>query len=152
MRVPQWAYALRRRVLAALHWPTRGVKVMVFDAGGRLLLIRNTYGDTDAWVLPGGGVKWRETPDAAAIREVREETECRIADLTPIATFGSRAEGRRDTVHLFRGTTEDAPVAEPGEVAEARFFALETLPDRTSPATRRRIDELTRVRPIGDRW
>lgn len=152
MRVPPWAFAAHRRVLAVLRWPTRGVKVMVFDAGGRLLLIRNAYGDTTAWVLPGGGIKWRETPGAAAIREVREETECQIADLIYVATFGSRAEGKRDTVHLFRGTTADMPVADPGEVAEARFFALDGLPDRVSPATRRRIEEAAGVRPIGDRW
>lgn len=147
----QWGYALRRRALALLRWRTQGVKVMVFDPAGALMLIRNGYGDTGAWILPGGGVQWRETPDAAAEREVREETGCGIGGVA-VATFGSRAEGKRDTVHLFRGVTRDIPVAERGAVAEARFFAIDALPDRVSPATRRRIDEMTGASTRGDRW
>lgn len=39
---------------------------------GRVLLVR--HGKLDRWLQPGGHVEPRETPDEAAIREVREET------------------------------------------------------------------------------
>lgn len=44
---------------------------LVVDAG-RVLLVRHST--LDRWVQPGGHVEPRETPDEAAIREVREET------------------------------------------------------------------------------
>ena len=42
---------------------------LVEDGGGELLLIRNGYGDTRSFVLPGGGLGLREAPLAAAERE-----------------------------------------------------------------------------------
>jgi hypothetical protein len=38
------------------------------------------------------------------------------------------------------------------EIAEAGFFPLDRLPDETSPATRRRIDEIVRGAPPPDTW
>lgn len=146
------AYRIRRRLLAIVRWPTRGVKVMVYDPAGRLLLIRNLYGRTDLWVLPGGGIHRRETPEDAAIREVREETGCALTGLGKVATFQSVAEGKRDTVHLFRAETSDQPTPDLTEVAEARFFALDALPESVSSATRRRIDETAGVRPFASAW
>lgn len=47
------AYRVRQAALAWLKWPTRGVKATVFDNQGRLLLIRDRYGNAAAFVLPG---------------------------------------------------------------------------------------------------
>ncbi len=69
----QLAHHLRRAVFRLLRVQTIGVKVMLFDGDGRLLLVRNSYGKTQQHLLPGGGVKRREAPMAAAAREVREE-------------------------------------------------------------------------------
>lgn len=136
------AHSVRRRVLRALRWPTRGAKLLVRDADGGVLLVRNSYGRTDLWVLPGGGIGWRETPAAAAARELQEETGCSCPVLTPAGVFRARGEGRRDTVHLFTGVTHDAPVPDGFEVLEARFFPLDALPATTSDATLRRVAEL----------
>ena len=65
----QLGWALRRRVIGALRLRTRGVKVMLFNREGKLLLIRNSYGPTHLFVLPGGGIGRRESPEAAAARE-----------------------------------------------------------------------------------
>jgi len=151
-RLIDLAYRIRRKAMAITGWRTSGAKVMVHDAAGRLLLVRNLYGRTDRWVLPGGGIKRGEAPAAAGIREVREETACRVIDVEAIGVFQSKAEGRRDTVHLFRGRTADAAVADGIEIAEARFFALDDLPPGLSPATRRRIDEVARRRTVTGRW
>ena len=46
------------------------------DEAGRILLARLSALEVDvgAWTLPGGGVVFGEHPDAAAVRELREET------------------------------------------------------------------------------
>lgn len=146
------AYRLRRRAMAVLGWRTRGVKVMAFDGDGRLLLVRHRYGRSDLWMLPGGDLARRESPVAAGVRELAEETGCRLVQVAAMAVFVSRAEGRRDTVHLVRGVTADRPVADGLELTEARFFALDALPEGVSPATARRIAELRGERAVDEVW
>lgn len=146
------AYRMRRIAMRVLRWRTSGVRVMVFDAAGRLLLIRHRYGNTALWMTPGGGIDRGETPERAAEREVLEETGCRVSSLAPIGVFHNRAEGRRDTVHLFRGLTTDAAQADGIEVADACFHALDALPPETSPATLRRIAEMIGQRAVTGQW
>ena len=150
---PLWlAWAIRRRVFALLRVRTRGVKVMLENAAGEVLLVRNAYGKHWQWVLPGGGVGWREREADAAARELREETGCRADGLALFATYVSALEGRRDTIHLFRATTADAPQADAREVAEAAFFAQDRLPKDTSPATLRRLAEVFRAAEVSPHW
>ena len=145
-------YPLRRVLLRLLRPRTQGVKVMLFDEAGALLLVRHTYGRTDHYLLPGGGIHMFEAPAAAAAREVREELGCAVADLAPVSLHASSSEGRRDTVHLFRARALGAVRPDGVEVAEARFFALDALPAATSPATRRRIAEYRGERAADGRW
>jgi ADP-ribose pyrophosphatase YjhB (NUDIX family) len=125
---------------------------MLFNAAGDLLLIRNTYGDPRLFVLPGGGIRPREKPEAAVVREVREELGCPVHDLLFVATFHSVAEGKRDTIFLYRGQLGGVPRADEFEVAEARFFPLAALPEAISPATLRRIEEMQGKRPASPVW
>lgn len=148
----QIAYRARRTLLRLLRWKTRGVKVMLFDPAGRLLLVRNSYGATGLHVLPGGGIKRGETAAAAAAREAREEVGIAPEALTLFATYVSTLEGRRDTIHLFTARTGAVAEADGVEVTEARFFALDALPDTVSDATARRIAEYRGERAVGRDW
>jgi 8-oxo-dGTP pyrophosphatase MutT (NUDIX family) len=145
-------YRLRRLLLRRLRLRTRGAKVMVLNGAGELLLIRNSYGNRRLWVLPGGGIGRRETPAAAAAREVREETGLGVRDLATVATYVSSAEGKRDTIHLFRAVADGPPVADGREIEEARFFPLDALPTDVSAATLRRIAELKGERAPDGAW
>lgn len=151
-RLLRVGYAVRRRLLAWTGWPTRGVKVAAFDAQGRLLLVRHGYGRSDLWMLPGGGVGRRETPEAAARRELMEELGCRVGALALVGEYRSEAEGKRDRLWLYRGVTGDVPEPDGREVIEARFFPLDALPLTISPATRRRVSELRGERVAGGAW
>ena len=148
----QFAFLFRRTILGALKVPTTGVKVMVFNEAGEVLLIRNSYGATSQFLLPGGGVGRREEPRDAAVREIREEVGIDLVDVELVGTFQSTAEGKRDTIHLFRAKASGEITVDSLEVEEARFFALGALPDNVSAATRRRIQEVVGTRTPIARW
>ena len=150
--VLQIAYRLRRLALRLLRIRTRGVKVMAFDEAGRLLLIRNSYGRSDVFRLPGGGIGRRERPEAAAARELREETGLEARDLRFVSRHANEAEGKRDTIDLFTARVEGPPEPDGWEVEEARFFALGALPDKVTAATKRRLAEHRGERAPDGRW
>lgn len=146
------AHPLRR-----LYWrvakPVRyGVKLMAFDETGRLLLVRHVYGASSLWMLPGGAIDRGETAGEAAVRELMEETALAAADLALFGDYVTEAEGKRDHVALFHCRAGGKMVIDRREIAEARFFALDTLPQTTSPATLRRIADWHAGRPASPRW
>ncbi len=75
--------------MTAERWERRGAKVILIAADGSTLLFRG--GDParpDAgtwWFPPGGGVEPDETVEAAARREVLEETGLELDELGPVA-------------------------------------------------------------------
>jgi hypothetical protein len=75
-----------------------------------------------------------------------------VRNLEPVAAYVSGAEGKRDTIHLFRAVADGVPSADEREVIEAGFFRLGALPPNTSPATLRRIAELRGDRDRDGRW
>lgn len=152
-----------RRLLAPLYraqrlaWRlfrprTRGVKVMLFNPAGELLLVRHSYGDTNLFLLPGGGVRPWEAPERAAAREIREELGCGVDGLRLVSVHASTHEGKRDTVHLYRARIAGAIRIDGVEIVEACFFPLTALPATASPATRRRLAELGGERAADGLW
>lgn len=151
-RVLALLHRLRHRLLGAIGLPTSGVKVMLFDEAGALVLVRHSYGRTDLFLLPGGGIRPFERPAAAAAREISEELGCGCVDLAPVSVHLSTYEGRPDRVHLFRARASGPVRADGREILEARAFPLDRLPANLSPATARRIDEHRGLRPVSEAW
>jgi ADP-ribose pyrophosphatase YjhB (NUDIX family) len=145
-------YHVRRRTLALLRLRTRGVKVMVFNPRGELVLIRNSYGRSDLFVLPGGGIRPFEQPAKAAVREIREEIGLDLDQLTLVSTHVSTTEGKRDMIYLYKATATGLPQVGGVEVAEVGFFELDRVPPTTSSATRRRIAEYRGIAPASAHW
>lgn len=132
---------------------TVGVRGAVFDADGRVLLVRHGY--MDGWHLPGGGVEPGETLIDALSRELMEEGNVRVAG-TPVlhGVYFNNAVTRRDHVALFVVQEFEYGGSLPAsfEIQEAGFFHVEALPDGTTAATRRRLEEIRHGTPAAANW
>lgn len=62
------------------------VSAQLFDAGGRLLLVRQR--DMEIWSTPGGMIEPDERPADAVVREVWEETGLHVRPERIVAVFG----------------------------------------------------------------
>jgi ADP-ribose pyrophosphatase YjhB (NUDIX family) len=128
-------YKLLYRLLR-IYWfvfrpEVSGVRCLV-ECEGKLLLIRQTYGDM-LWTLPGGLVKKNESPENAARREVREEAGLELRDLRTLGHFTDTHEHARDTVHCFWGESSGGDVRiDRDEIYEARWFGAGELPQGQS--------------------
>jgi ADP-ribose pyrophosphatase YjhB (NUDIX family) len=135
---------LAKRYWRARGMRTLGVRGLVVDGEGRVALVLHTY--SDQWYFPGGGVKRNESFGQALTRELSEEiglSEFRIERV--LGVYHNTRELKDDHVIVFvaRTTTPSPPIraADPLEIQEAGWFALNCLPEALSPATARRIAE-----------
>jgi ADP-ribose pyrophosphatase YjhB (NUDIX family) len=129
------AYARARRGM------TLGVRGLVTDAEGRVLLVRHTY--VKGWHMPGGGVERGETAEAALARELVEEAGVRLtAPPVLISIHSAHAKFRGDHILVYRVVNwTPCPATSRGEIAELGWFAPDALPEGTAPGTRGRIAE-----------
>lgn len=102
----------------------------------RILLARFTGLGSARWTLPGGGLELGEDPEAAAVREILEETGYRVAldgllgvDSVQIPA-GERSGGRGRHLHslrvIYRARVMGGELAREvgGSTDDARWFRL----------------------------
>ncbi len=132
---------------------TIGVRALLLAPDGRVALVRHTY--IDGWYLPGGGVKKGEAVADALHRELAEEVAVTDAMVERVlGVYHNRGEGKDDhvIVYVARAASDSLRGADRLEVAEVGWFAVEALPEGTTPATRRRIAEFRDGATGGGNW
>ena len=100
--------------------------------GGKILLVKGSRGLTKGrWSLPGGFLRFGETPQAGLLRELKEELGVggKIESLLDIkGKLGS--ESRLHWVMIFYHVSLEGELhPDPDEIAEATYFPLEKARD-----------------------
>jgi 8-oxo-dGTP pyrophosphatase MutT (NUDIX family) len=120
----------RQKVLAI------AARAIIQDSKGRILLVRRR--DNGSWVMPAGSIELEESILDCLKREVREETGLTVLSANPIAIYSDPhyafVTAYGDPYQMFclvfvvdEWSGEVKTQTE--ETTDARFFALDKLPD-----------------------
>lgn len=132
---------------------TLGVRGVVVDEQGRVLLLRHTY--TPGWHFPGGGVEKGETCALSLSRELEEEAGIRAAPeaFELISVHANHAFFPNDHVLVYRITAwTQGEATQRGEIAEVSFFDPRNPPADVSKGTKRRLDEIFAGASRSEHW
>lgn len=110
------------------------VSVIVEDDNRRILMVRHHHNDW--WVLPGGMIEPDETPQQAAIREIKEETGVDVKPQNIHGVFGGEefriqyangdCVGYVMIVFLAKIISGE-PCPDGNEIRQVEFMSLDTI-------------------------
>ncbi|WP_084391903.1 NUDIX domain-containing protein [Henriciella pelagia] len=123
---------------------TLGVRAMLEDSQGRVLLVRHTY--TSGLFLPGGGVEKGEIAEVSLRRELIEEAGAEIVGAPRlIGIYSNHRVFPNDHVVLYRLDAEAWQAREPtsrGEISQRLWIDPVSPPEDATPGTKRRLAEV----------
>lgn len=83
--------------------------------------------DIPVWVLPGGGLEPGESPEKGIVREMEEETGCRIKIIRKVAEY-LPVNQMTQLTHFFECTISSGSPQVSSETQGVGFFPLTQLP------------------------
>jgi 8-oxo-dGTP diphosphatase len=119
------------------------VTSVIIEKGSSVLLLKRAARPLrDYWCLPGGFIRYLETPEMAAIREVKEETglDVEINRLAGIYQIDN-APGGVSLDIIWKASVAGGLLQTNEESIEARYFEKETLPELIAYKHRQAIME-----------
>lgn len=130
-----------------------GIGVMI-KQGNRVLLGHraNSYKDTggiyepDSWTFPGGKQEYGETAFEGAAREVKEETNLDISELSVFGVSDDIQPGKHYvTIQVIANKfSGELKVMEKTKQDEWRWFDLNALPENLYSPTKKFLDDYLR--------
>jgi ADP-ribose pyrophosphatase YjhB (NUDIX family) len=116
--------------------PKMGVRGAVFDAAGRILMVRETA-DEHRWTLPGGWAEVNQTAAQSVVREVFEESGYRVRATKLAAAWDKATQGHRPvpftiTTLFFICTLEGGAPGTSLETSEVGWSAEDSIPAELS--------------------
>ena len=113
-----------------------GVKVILVNTEGNILFLRRSdkVSRPHGWDLPGGGVDKGESPQNAALREVKEETGLEVSNLRILTTYLINTDKQDDLIIGYVADVEDEVVKIIGwEHEDSRWVSLDELGELDLP-------------------
>lgn len=109
-----------------------------------VIMVRRKY-PPEGWALPGGFIDWGESAEAAAVREMKEETGLELKGLKQFRVYSDPdRDPRGHTIStVFTAMTEGEP-AGGDDAVEAVWADLEHLPPDIAFDHRRIIEDWLR--------
>ena len=131
---------------------TLGVRGLVEDESGRVVLVKHTY--LPGWHLPGGGVEAGESAAEAIRRELAEEAGVQLTESPRLfGVYANHHNFRGDHVLLFHARRWEVCATDAdGEIEAVDWFFADDLPVDVTAATRRRLDEFAGRDAVGENW
>ncbi len=131
---------------------TLGVRGLVTDDLGRVLLLQHTY--IPGWFMPGGGVERHETAQLSLHRELIEEAGVEMTEPPTLLSVHLNEPGfTGDHVLLYRvNRWRQVAATSRGEILELGFFDLDDIPAETTRGTRARLLEVLRGQAPDPYW
>jgi ADP-ribose pyrophosphatase YjhB (NUDIX family) len=113
---------------------------IIFDASGRVLLLKHRFRAGSGWGIPGGFIMANEQPEEGLRRELREEIglELQGLELCRVRTF----KDVRQIEIVFRGQSDGLVTARSDEIKKAEWFELASLPEGLPSDQRRLIKDV----------
>jgi 8-oxo-dGTP diphosphatase len=140
----------RRCQQAIYENPVPATCLVVPDDKSRILLVkRNVEPHRGSWCLPGGFIELGESPEGAALRELREETGLTGHIQAMIGAISQNSD-RYHTVLILGyliGRFEGTPYAG-DDASDIAFFAPDELPDIPFESHRHFIDKALRGKKL----
>ncbi len=130
--------AVRRRLVRLGQTRfTVTVGAMIFDDEGRILLLEHVFRPDSRWGIPGGFLAKSEHPEEALRRELREEINIDVEDISLLFTRTLKRPGQVEI--YFRARAIGTPTPSSFEIEKAGWFEIDRLPEELSKDQRRLI-------------
>jgi len=112
--------------------PAVSADVVVLDRDAILLIQRKKDPFAGSWALPGGFMDMDESADAAAIRELKEETGLVVESVQQIGAYSTvdrDPRGRVVTIAFLATASQSDHIAAADDAADVRWFPINALPE-----------------------